>query len=136
MQVGPSWIPLPLWRPRKPLTRRTAMKRTAIVPKPPKGPYGGPIDPAVAADYTGFKEAVHTRDGFLCRLCQNPTCLPLTVAHLQKVKMGGRRTSSVNHLETCVTLGLRCHRREEEHREITAQLLAEQQVMYPDWPGW
>lgn len=108
---------------RTPLKRTVPLKRSPFKPKPKRRDYGGPVSQELGGTAEKFRKLVRERDG-VCLLCESPSCLPLTVAHLsEKVKMGGRRTSTVNTLENACALGWPCHQLQEVSRTITAALV-------------
>ena len=123
-----------LTRSRKPLRRTAPMKRTAIKPRrgPRKVPYGGPVAPEYGGTMQAFWEMIDNRDGGVCYVCRGAKrCGKLELMHLhEKVKMGGRRTSTVNVPWNVVIGGSACHQQQEGSRALTRQLLGR---MYRDY---
>ena len=72
----------------------------------------------LGGSYRNFVKLLRERDGHQCFLCGST--YQLTTAHLEKVGMGGRITSSVNQLENAVTLCWNpCHQEQEGSRVMT-----------------
>ena len=114
---------------RTPLKRTVPLARTPFKIKPRRRDYGGPVPKELGGTYAKFVERIRERDGHRCFWCGST--YQLSTAHLRKVGMGGRRTSSVNQEETTVTLCWQpCHAEQEESRTITEAILRKMARVY------